>query len=93
MKTFTLEERVRLNFLYDLLDFNYRGLREAAQIQRAAVLHGSLTATVIGDIELVALSRATATAWVEIQSIWAPATEPAPEPPPDADPPAKETVQ
>lgn len=95
MKTFTPEERIRLNFLYDLLELNYRVLREAAQIQRGAILHGCVAATVIADMDLVHLSRANCAAWSEIQFILNPpargAAEPAPDAPPESDP--KETIQ
>jgi hypothetical protein len=91
MKTFTPEERIRLNLLYELLDANYRGLREFTQMQRSAILYGCLPATVVADINLVALSRATTAAWGEIQSLLAPPAEAAPETPPDSDP--KETIQ
>jgi hypothetical protein len=88
MKTFTPGERIRLNFLYDLLDLNYRGLREAAQIQRATIFHGRLIGTVIADIDLVAFSQANSSAWSEIQIILKSATDPAPEAAPEADSPA-----
>jgi hypothetical protein len=93
MKTFAPEEIDRLNLLYDLLDMNYRGMREAARIQRAAILHGCLPATAVADINLMALARSTNAAWERIRSILVPATEPVPDPPPDPNPPPKETLQ
>lgn len=99
MRNLTPEERVRLNFLYDLLDLGYRGLREASQIQRAAILHGQLTATLTADIHLMALSKANTAAWTEIQQILNPpaaadAAEAVTEAPdPDAKPAPKEWKQ
>ena len=99
MKILTPEERIRLNFLYDLLDANYRGLAEAARIQRAAILHGCYRETALADMNLVALSQCTTAVWSQIQVILNPPeaaeaeAQGGPGAPDQAEPTPKDTIQ
>jgi hypothetical protein len=93
MTALTPEDVMRLNLLYDLLDAGYTALRESSRIQRMSVIRGCLPATLIADMNLMALSKSITQTWTEIQGILTPKVEVGPEPPPAGDPPPKETVQ
>jgi hypothetical protein len=92
MTVLTEEEVQRVGLLYDLLDQTYAALREFSRIQRAAILCGCPPATLIADMNLVALSVSNVRAWTEIRQILAPKPEPAAEPP-AGDPAPKEVIQ